>query len=242
MNKKGIAVPLVLTIIFGISTLGLGSYVVYDSVKDNNSTVNNQETTTSESTTKTPNQNEPGQPALKEDGKDIVYDLVNEENRKLPYVNINSEYGESINKEIELGKNGRFSTNNSGIERIDYSYSNNNNILSIVIKTYYPSDYVNYEIYNINTLTGQSVSNLEMINLKGFNIEQFNKKAHTTVDSYIEKVTGLPASNDENAISSDVNHFDNPMFFDSNGKLNVIAKIRYQAGGLGLHSEPVVIE
>ena len=59
MNKRGIATALVLAIIFGLTTVGLGSYIVYDNVKTNtsNSTtvtesseVNNQDNQTQQDT------------------------------------------------------------------------------------------------------------------------------------------------------------------------------------------------
>ena len=36
MNKRGIATALLLAIIFGLTTVGLGTYIVYDIVKTNN--------------------------------------------------------------------------------------------------------------------------------------------------------------------------------------------------------------
>jgi len=45
MNKRGIATALVLAIIFGLTTVGLGTYIVYDNVKTSSSEVTTTEST-----------------------------------------------------------------------------------------------------------------------------------------------------------------------------------------------------
>ena len=247
MDKKGVATAIVLAVIFGISTLGLGSFVVYENVlnkpatpSDSSSAVSDDNQSTNDTKTNVTREDE---------SKELVYDLVTEENLKLPYININSSYAKSINKSIEAGKDKRFLTNKTvnGIteggnaDKVDYSYYTNNNILSVVIKSYYASDYDFYEVYNIDVNTGMPVSNLEIINSKNLSIEDFESSAKIKVNAFIEKVTGLKADNEENVSSIRFDLFNKQMYLDADGKINIITYIHHIAGGLGLHEEAITI-
>ena len=66
---------------------------------------------------------------------------------------------------------------NTGISNpfgIDYVYFIYNDILSIVIRSYFDNGIISYEVYNIDVKTGKSISNEEILKVEGLTKSEFD--------------------------------------------------------------------
>ena len=239
-KNKGVIVLLVILIII---VLGLSAYVVYDKVIEKNNVSEKEENTTT---------NKEKKMLLKDESKDIVYDLYNESkqeqdtgrniNIKLPYLNINSDYANIINKEINL----IYQKQNEQvlIYPYDYSYYINDNILSLIIKTSDEGCYPDYYVYNIDIYNGNSISNLELLDKNGIDTTDFSKNLSSIVVNNIKKEQYYPGQCDVGSdcwilYNSSIEYtncdIDNDMFLDKDGNLNVVLNLHYYVGGLDAH-------
>lgn len=177
---------------------------------------------------------------------------------KIPKININSSDATKINNEIdekitseakrlvsEINKGS-----GAGIDKIFYNYYINSNTLSIVIQLDYDANNLTgYKVYNIDTNTGKSISNEEIIKNNNMTKEQFSKKLQTSAgNKFIEKYGDInewlktqDGSKEElkkayqsvynkTTSSSNCSVNNQMIYLDSNGKINVVATIYSLAG------------
>lgn len=97
--------------------------------------------------------------------KDIIYNLSDE---PYPIINLSSQEVKEINAELKK-KYESYNNNPHGL-KLKYDYYLSNEILSLVITIPIHTGGYNYNVYNINTNTGKSVSNTEL--LKNKNIDE----------------------------------------------------------------------
>lgn len=148
--------------------------------------------------------------------KEIVFDLYNKESSdylyKIPYVNIDSEEVDTVNREIEnyykplIEK--ELNNEKEGLSitmgKIEYNSYLNENVLSLVISNIYPNNCIYYKVYNIDIYKGKEISNTELINQKNTkDTELLNKmkelykqkfiSLYGTKDSYINNLRNSSA-------------------------------------------------
>ncbi len=177
---------------------------------------------------------------------------------RIPKININSSDVTKINNEIdekitsEAKKIVSEINNGSGvwIYKIFYNYYINDNILSIIIESDYDSNSTKANfVYNIDKNTGKSVSNEEIMKKNNMTKEQFSKKLQIAASNkFIEKYGDVnewlktqDGSKEERkkeyqsvynktTSSSNCSVDNQKIYLDSNGKINVVAKIYSLAG------------
>ena len=233
-KNKGVIVLLIILIVI---VLGLSIYIVYDKVIDKNNVSEKLENVVI---------NKEKKMLLKEESKDVVYDLYNEvkndqfgeENIRLPYLNIDSKYADIINKEMKVLYDGeKDKSSESIINAYDYKYFINDNILSLIIKTQAEVVSPDYYVYNIDVYSGNSISNLELLNRNNIDFKSFATNLSNIIDPLIRDLypdyvpTILKwdtlAEYYHLTLSIENCNVNNSMFLDSDGNLNVIVKIYY---------------
>ena len=245
-KNKGVIVLLVILIII---VLGLSAYVVYDKVIEKNNVSEKEENTTT---------NKEKKFLLKDENKNIIYDsgrsilckegyanggcLSLEKWVTLPYLNINSDYANQINEELkniyEKEKSGE-----TFYTTIDYSYSINDNILSLVIEKSSDGDVNDYNIYNIDVYDGKKIENEKLLERKNIKKEDFYNQISTIVsnvllnnhgyDSHVldsEEYQKFKKEQYDKTVSKENITIDNDMFLDESNNLNIIVKTHMLAG------------
>lgn len=102
---------------------------------------------------------------LQDKSKDIIYSIVDNENKKVPYVNLEGGDSNIINEDIRLFVNEDLNLDSD----IGYKYSKYGNILSLLIQITRPS-YSNaptilFKSYNILITNSKLVDNNELLSL-----------------------------------------------------------------------------
>ena len=177
---------------------------------------------------------------------------------RIPKININSSDVTRINNEIndkitsEAKKLVSEINNGSSpwIYKIFYNYYINDNILSIIIGSDYDSNNTKANfVYNIDKNTGKSISNEEIMKKNNMTKEQFSKQLQISAgNKFIEKYGDInewlktqDGSKEERkkeyqsvynktTSSSNCSVDNQKIYLDSNGKINVVAKIYSLAG------------
>ena len=248
-NYKGLVWLVVILIVLVVALMG---FILYREFYDSNSNSLNNNIIDGDTTI-----------SIKKDvNKDWIYDAeyngnvlqssysiegrsYNISDYKVPYINIDSDYGTSINYDIKENYNKLIDVFNSGIEdggsyvdEFKYSYYLNKNILSLVIDFVYA--YKGYEafetkflVYNINIENGEKVKYediLEYINCssedlyyKGKNaLEEFYNDKYTSV---INNQKLLKEYREETLNLFEENDFVN-IYLDGNKNVNFEAEIK----------------
>lgn len=199
---------------------------------NNNNTIINENTTLEET-----NKNENKKELLKKDAsKELVYTQISKKSSKdgysfeIPYVNINSEYAEQINKKIYDGNiNEIIKDATSAPDSQTYaSYKAyvNNSILSLVIDN---GEGFAYNVYNIDIYTGKKVSNNEILKSKNISEKKLIQKVG---DLSVKKAKENNKDLSNNAIkdTKKINsNMKEKVFLDKQNNINVIAEIRTEA-------------
>lgn len=175
-EKKSNTGLIILVIILFLLVLGLGTYIVYDKVINN------------ETVPKTESRKEKGkeetESIIKDKNKDIVYSEDEYKYKKVPIINIDSEDADKLNQDIieYVDKMGQETNYGEGYS-LSYDYFQNDEILSVLLKidTIGASKY--YKTVNINTKTGKKVSNSDLLKLK--NIDE-NEIGNAIFDIYVK--------------------------------------------------------
>ncbi len=170
--------------------------------------------------------------SLDED-KDIVYTLSNQ---SYPIINISgSKEVDDINEKI---KRKYEEYDDDEFYHKKYNYHLNNEILSLVISIEDYTDFVNYDVYNINTNTGKTVSNSELLKIKQIDETTFlNKLRECYKNKFIEIHKSMPGIENDplyvegynKNISTDNCNMKQPMFLDQNRyyKCNCYNRFRF---------------
>lgn len=178
-NSKALVTIIVLLIIIIII---LGLYILMDKgiIKINNTTNKTKQVTTEEKKDEIENKI-----LYLDDSKEIVY----ENEKKIPVVNIDSKYAIAINNELSNIKIDENST-------ISYSYYTNKNVLSLVFKQAYDNDYKYYHIYNIDIYTGNEINNINLLKIKEIDESQFSDLASNIFKDIIKDDLTVIAKSD----------------------------------------------
>jgi len=125
---------------------------------------------------------------LQDKNKDIIYDKVNNKNKKIPYVNLVGEDINKINENIDLFVKDYLNENNSNVS---YEYNKNGNILSILIRIIYyngvDAPEIKFTSYNILLNDSYLISDDELFTLINSNKGEVNKIIENSfIDYYNE--------------------------------------------------------
>ena len=246
-KSKGVIVLLIILIII---VLGLSAYVVYDKVIEKNNVSEKEENTTT---------NKEKKFLLKDENKNIIYDsgrsilckeeydgsgcLSLEARVTLPYLNINSDYANQINEELKnIYEKEKSESEEEFYTTIDYSYSINDNILSLVIEKKLAESYF-YNIYNIDVYNGKKIENEKLLERKNIKKEDFYNQTSTIVSNVLLNNYGYGyhvSDSEENqkyekerydkTMSKENITIDNGMFLDESNNLNIAVKTYLLAG------------
>ncbi|MDR3314514.1 MAG: hypothetical protein LBS96_08700 [Oscillospiraceae bacterium] len=129
-------------------------------------------------------------PAAPLDAKQpLVYSLVEQEDFRLPVINLDCPAAKEINKAIAETQPEEYRTN-------DYAYMVNGNVLSLVTWSTDPWDGIYFTAYNLNIQTGAPIPNLELLQLAGFTEESYFENLRERVtfyfDAFLEDDGSLP--------------------------------------------------
>ncbi|MBQ8234106.1 MAG: hypothetical protein IJZ36_00805 [Bacilli bacterium] len=115
--------------------------------------------------------------------KEVVYDSFTYSSSafkvSLPYININSNDANKINKEIDNLKKvvqksiDEYEQGSPSIKDVKYYTYINNNILSVVIINQLYGDVINYNVYNIDIYQGTIINNSNLLNTSKINQIEF---------------------------------------------------------------------
>jgi len=256
MKKKNTGL-IVLVIVLSLLVVGLGGFIIYDKVLSNNNSI---EKTNKEEQN---DNNSENQSIDKLDNtKDIVYSGIsynisghNDEMNglsEIPQINLNSDNINQINNDIinhfksimninEFKSDYKYGFDSScdkTIYKVEYEYYNNNNndILSLIIKYTLLSEIYeesSYMIYNINTKTGELITNNELIKVMNYKTDDIKESLKNSINEiYTENFdmkSGLLKSHDivYNSLVKyiDENNIYLPIYINKDGILSTYARI-----------------
>ncbi|MBQ7140976.1 MAG: hypothetical protein IJO32_05680 [Bacilli bacterium] len=270
MEKKNTGL-IVLVVVLSIAVLGLGGFIVYDKVLKSEKEDNNKIETNNNQMNQSNNINK------LDDTKEIVYTEIsynitghNDEMNglsEIPQINLDTKNTIDININIidffkKIMKTNKFKnsykygheeTDDHLIYKINYEYYIENNILSLLITYIHLSEAkeeYSYIIYNINTETGEILSNNDLIYIKNYSAEQIRNTLIKNIDNYYKSIfdkanieykygntvygIDLYKSSEEikNLLSKyiDSNNIYLPLYINSKGILNTYMSIPVDGG------------
>ena len=206
--------------------------------------VTTQEQTKTENTT-TVTTEEAKKVAKKLDSsKELVYTYESRKSKKndkysysfqIPYVNINSDYAEEINKEIKrkysnLDQLVKWAKEAPADETSFVSYKTyiNNNILSLVIIESGGHPDIHY-VYNIDIYTGKKITNADLLDIKNISETKFINKVEELCTNAINKLyKNVDYGDKDDCLARTLEKNANmkiQMFLDNNNKINIIPDI-----------------
>jgi len=192
------------------------------------------------------------------DNKEIVYskevyipnklpeDLnSNEVSSELPIINLDYDSVRNINKGIEekykkLKDDNIITDAMVNINSVKYKHYVNDDILSLVVEyknNNYTAGYVSYEYntYNINKITGEVLSNDDLIKFKNLTVDDVYNKIVQNVEKEYEDL-GYDDYKNTDFYKETVNNIKkddkivSPLFLDIDNNLNVCLNIRMNMG------------
>ncbi len=234
MSKKGlVAIIVILT----IAVLGLGTYVGYDKFIKPNST---KEVKKDEGKKKDTNS------SSYDSSKPLVSDNEDYKYLKVPYINLKSEEGSRLNKEIkEFVKDYKDTKEDTQNYGVTYNTYENAGITSVVIKKTTPSSSTNYYMsINIDSKTEKEVDNKYLLDfrnidenyLPGMLLEIFDNQAEA--DGTLEDMRRMSTYEDQytsiydatkNKIESNKTE-DYVMYLNKKGELVAVVEVYFIAG------------
>lgn len=163
-----------------------------------------------------------------DEGKDWVYS-ENKKYGKVPQINVNSETAKIFNEEINNEYNELEKYKREGSDgTYEYEEYINGDYISIVVKIGGANDSAQYSIYNINKKTGNSVSNLELINSRGMSKTEYLEKMKKASDKKYNEFKSRATTTDDRMLGETVNEINNsidtPIFLDKDGKIDAIIR------------------
>lgn len=201
---------------------------------------------------------------IKDSSKEIVYAYVNDVKTwtetsvngdyemgysyKIPQINIDSADAEKINKEIQDEYMGAYTQgkeyNGAGCSKIEYAYHINEDIVSVVMASFWDGGSAGRTAYNINSKTGKEVTNSELLSKKGITEADFPSKLSKIL---AEKLKGMYTPSEEQLSYTGSAEFyntqykrttalencsvNNDMYLNANNQLCVITTRYNIAGG-----------
>lgn len=201
---------------------------------------------------------------IKDSSKEIVYAYVNDVKTwtetsvngdyemgysyKIPQINIDSADAEKINKEIQDEYMGAYTQgkeyNGAGCSKIEYAYHINEDIVSVVMASFWDGGSAGRTAYNINSKTGKEVTNSELLSKKGITEADFPSKLSKIL---AEKLKGMYTLSEEQLSYTGSAEFyntqykrttalencsvNNDMYLNANNQLCVITTRYNIAGG-----------
>ena len=183
VKKKNVGLRVLVFILIAV-VLGLAGYIVYDKYDISISKKDNKDTKETENTSKKEETKKEEKSILKDKDKEIVYTLGDYKYKKVPYINIDTEDAEKLNKKITnfVDKNGN-DTDYGEYKALDYVYYTNDDVLSVVVFVKYPTPDRYYETVNINTKTGEIVSNDDLLKLKKIDSTELSQKVFNVYEN-----------------------------------------------------------
>ena len=242
----------VLITVLSIIVIGLSALLVYDKFiktddkKENNTVENNALISKIDNTKDWVYNADYNLPTNKESyyGFSDHSKLIRAKDLVVPYININSIDAKNANQEIynlyaELIK--KFNDNLKDeiwYTTVKYQTYLSNNIVSIVIATETAGTDVplyEYYTYNFNLEGGKLLSYNDIYQKLGYSADSINVVARGAITSSLRELYNQSDFDDYN--SQSINNYTNSVsnntikyYVDSNGKLNIVARIVYPAG------------
>lgn len=257
-QSKGLIWVIIILIVL---VVGLISFIVYKEFFVNNDIINSNETNDVIIETKKTMKLVENKdwvydanydPNVKQQVYTTVYDeTYNVNDYKVPYVNINSEYAETINSEIKKLYDNMMQVFNNGIEDgvsyIDifkYDYYLNGEILSIVLTAGVGATdgvYPDYYIFNIDINTGKKIDLENILNYKNLSNADFDIIAkNAIIDEYDTFYKNIDKSDNlyveyydemkQQTLDDYNNSTDKKCYIDNNGDINLLATVSFPAG------------
>ena len=282
-EKKDKKLYIIISILSVIILLLVG-YIIFDKVQSNNDDNNNKNAETETNTNTNTNVNtEPktGNFVSKlDDSKDWVYDAEYKKDVKsesyvtmynetyyakdiiAPFININSSYANSANKEIKevfdaaiLKYNEGVSDKRTYIEEFEYEKYINNNSLSVILTYGFgATDVVHpkYYTYNIDLETGNQISYTDLYTIAGFNTSNIDSKVEKAIakklqeelkDMNYPKGTNFDTFNNQSISNYKKSVSNNTLkyFLSNDGKLNIVVNL-YIPAGTGEFDKIITVE
>lgn len=232
MSKKGlVAIIVILTIM----VFSLGTYVAYDKFIKPNS-VKEVKKDEGKSNSK----------SSSDSSKIEVYDSEDYKYLHVPYIDLKSDEGKRLNKEIkdfvsDYEDTKEFTDNC----QVTYQTFENENIISIIIKKDTPSSSTNYyKSINIDTKTGKEVDNKYLLDMKnidenyipGMLLEVYDNQAEE--NGNLEDLRRMPSQGDEftSVYDATKNNIENNklddyvMYLNKKDELIVVVEVYFYAG------------
>lgn len=177
--------------------------------------------------------------------KNIVYTVKEKEGYKIPKINLSYDNIKEINKEIStFGEeflagvtiDGKITAGG----KLQYSYYENDNILSLVYEYESPSAAMpdSYKVWNVDKYTGELITNEQILDKKGMQIEEFEEKfIEKCKEKYeelgkdfketaqTEEMSALYDTQFEKTCSKENNNLNNFMYLGENNEIYMVAKI-----------------
>ena len=170
-NKKSNKGFIIIIILLIVIILGLGTYIVYDKFIANNEPKKTEEKDNTTTTVETK------ESFLEDESKPIVYNDSSYTYLNVPYVNLKTITGTSLNKEIkDFVKN--YEDTKEAIEnyKVDYKLYENGDIVSVIMTGTTPGSTKYYYAFNLNKKNGNLVKNSELIKMKNINESDLGNK------------------------------------------------------------------
>ena len=186
-NKKNNGGLTIIILILVFIIIGLAGYIVYDKyIKPNYEIVKKTDKTTN-------NKKEEEKSLIKDSSKEIVYNNEKFSYINVPFINIDSEDADNLNKEIEeyINNNGKNGYGDDYYPKYDY-YKNGDNVsVLITIVTEGSSRY--YKTANINAKTGKRITNTDLLSMKNIKSSEVADKVFSIYSDTAEKNGSLEA-------------------------------------------------
>lgn len=174
--------------------------------------------------------------------KKIVYTAKNEKGYKIPKINLAYDNIKEVNKEIsEYGEQCLAAMKLTGNEveeggTLDYTYYENDNILSIVYEHESPfaANPDKYKVWNVDKYTGEVITNEQILAKKNIDAEDFKAEYKEKMGLYFEEIhkeakesAGETFYNSQYEKTIDDTNADinNPMYLNENNEICMVSKI-----------------
>ncbi len=168
---------------------------------------------------------------------EIVTSAIHEKYH-VPQINLEFENIKKINKKLTEEIESLYQEA-PGLS-IKYKYYINRNVLSLAISADTNTDNKNYKVYNVDRNNGNTLSNEEIIKIKGLTTAEYEKKLQTICENTFKARFAELHSLDGTLLNKTKAYWNinTPLFLDGDGTINVIATFVTEIGS-GYVIEPL---
>ena len=160
-------------------------------------------------------------------------------NVKVPAINIDTEEIKELNSEI-LSKYKKYDEGNAEVPNYEiyYRFYENEDIVTVIINSNIVMTTIpKYDIYNVNTVTGEILDNEDILKLKNITVEDYEKNVKTILDNeFTEGKSSLSGTSfykeqrEKNRSDKNCSVENTKIFLGVNGELQFVANLYSLAG------------